>query len=114
VPGQVAKDLAVYNDDTDSEVYAAYRERVRNPNDQLTQDLLGPKEHEQFMEETTAKNPVQGTAAMAMAAPYSAAKALGFAPGGTGEAKTSRASMDEIFGAATGYAKGMKRYFKGK
>jgi hypothetical protein len=49
-----------------------------------------------------------------MAAPYSAAKALGFAPGGTGEAKTSRASVDELFAAGTGYAKGLKRYFKGK
>jgi hypothetical protein len=114
VPGSAAKDLAVYNDDTDSAVYAAYRQRVASSNDQLSQDLLGPKEHEQFMEETTAKNPVQGTAAMAMAAPYSAAKALGFAPGGTGEMKTSRASVDELFAAGTGYVKGMKRYFKGK
>jgi hypothetical protein len=84
------------------------------PNDQLTQDLVAPKEHSQFMEETTANNPVQGTAAMLAAPAYSAAKALGFAPGGTGEAKTSRASVDELFAAGTGYVKGMKRYFKGK
>jgi hypothetical protein len=103
---------ASYLDDTDSDLYAAYRERLKAPNDQLTQDLLAPKEHGQFMEETTAKSPMTGTAAMAMAVPYTAAKALGFAPGGTGEAKTSRASVDELFGAAEGYGRGLKRAFK--
>jgi hypothetical protein len=111
---QAARDLGVYNDDTDSDVYAAYRQRVADPNDQLTQDLVAPREHKQFMQEITERNPVQGTATMAMAVPYSAAKALGVTAGGTGEAKTSRASVDELFAAAEGYGRGMKKFFSRK
>ena len=108
---QAARDLGVYNDDTDNDVYAAYRQRVADPNDQLTQDLVAPKEHKQFMQEITERNPVQGTAAMLAAPAYSAAKALGINVAGTGEAKTSKASVDELFAAAEGYGRGMKKFF---
>jgi hypothetical protein len=113
VPGSAARALG-YNDDTDNELYRMYHIRANAPNDQLTQDLAGPGEHRQFMEEITSQSPMQGTATMAMAIPYSAAKTLGMAPGGTGEAKTSRASMDEIFAAGEGYWEGMKKAFPSK
>ena len=111
MPGAVARDLG-YNDDTDNDPYRMYRIRTRAPQDQLTQDLAGPGEHKQFMQETTERSLVQGTAAMIGTPFYSAAKALGIAPGGTGEAKTSRASLDEVFAAGEGYAKGLKKRFK--
>lgn len=106
-----------YLDDTDNmaaaqDLYGEYKARKRRPNDQLEQDLRAPREHKQFMEETTARNPIVGTAAMVMAPAYSAAKALGIHVGGTGETKASRASTDEIFAAGEGYVRGLKKYFK--
>lgn len=106
--GQAVADLASYADDSDA--YGRYRDRLKAPNDQLTQDTLAPLEHEQFVRETTARNPLVGTAVTAAAFPYAASKALGFAPGGTGEAKTSRASTDEIGAALHGYVGGLKQY----
>jgi hypothetical protein len=128
-------------DDTDvgaaaQDLYSEYRARKERPNDQIEQDLRGPREHKQFMHETTAQNPIVGTAAMAVAPAYSAAKKvtavggfvaamakrasgaaaddIGMKTGGTGETKTSRASLDEVFAAGEGYVKGLKQYFKGK
>lgn len=105
-----AQDLGGYADDSDA--YGRYRDRLKAPNDQLTQDLLAPLEHEQFVQETTARNPLAGTAVAAASFPYAAAKALGFSPGSTGETKTSRASTDEIGGALHGYVKGLRQYVK--
>lgn len=99
-------------DDTDIGVaadlglYSAKRERDRNPKDRLTQDLLGPKEHGQAVEEITSENPIKGVA-MTVAAPvYTAAKALGLT-----DARSS-ASSDEIFSAMEGFGRGVKRYLK--
>lgn len=111
MPRQAAIDLDVYSDDTDNAVYSAYRQRMAAPNDQLTQDLAGPREHGQAVEEITARSPVQGTAMLLASPAYSAAKALGFKPGDAGDAKTSRASVDELFAAAEGYGRGMKKAF---
>lgn len=93
------------------DLYALHRARNTGAaaTDKLTQDLLGPKEHEQFVQETTSLNPIVGTAVLAMTPVYSAAKALGI----KGAQGRSAASIDEIIGGAAGYAKGLKQYFSG-
>jgi hypothetical protein len=120
--GQAATDLAVYADDTDNAVYSAYRQRVADPNNQDAQDNLAPLEHEQFTREVTARNPIAGAAVTLGASAYSGAKMLAQSGSsaaqalvksvGTGEAKTSKASMAEIGGSMTGFGKGLRDYFR--
>lgn len=126
MPGAVARDLG-YNDDTDSDLYRMYRVRTQAPNDQLTQDLAGPAEHKQFVREVTQRDPVGGAVVAALSAGYTGLKylaeseskskrssAIGMAAqtlvnaAGTGEAKTSRASVDEVFAAGEGFVSGLK------
>jgi hypothetical protein len=124
VPRQAAIDLGVYSDDTDNAVYAAYRQRVADPNNQQTQDDLAPLEHEQFVREVTQRNPVAGAAVMIGSSAYSGAKMLAESGSsaaqqlvksvGTREAKTSKASMAEIGGAMYGFGRGLKDYFRGR
>jgi hypothetical protein len=82
-----------------SDPYALNRLREKEPG---LQDLLGPLEHRQFVEEVTRRSPLVGTGVMAMAPAYSAGKALGLFP-----RARSVASWDEIFAAWDGYRRGM-------
>lgn len=95
------------------DLYKASRARNKAPNDQLTQDLIGPEEHRQAVEEMTADNPVAGAAATALAVPYAVAKKTGLrfdqAFGGNQE-KTSEGSMHEVIAAGKGFVAGMKRF----
>jgi len=89
----------------DSDLYAAYRERNKpESKGRAKQDLIAPKEHGQFLEEVTGNNPLVGTAVMAFAPGYSAAKALGLM-----KARSS-GSVNEVLEAAKGYGRGLKRY----
>ena len=91
-----------------TDIYSAYNERKKYPQDQGMQDILGPIEHQQFMQEVTKNNPALGTLLLAGTPFYTALKMIGLSPGGTGEMKTSRPSLDEIFRAWDGYIKGLK------
>src|SRR3990172_5312146 len=91
-------------DDTD-DLYAAYRERNKPENvSRAMQDWIAPTEHCQFMEETTALNPIQGTAALMFAPAYTAAKSLGLI-----KARSS-GSIQELGEAFKGYGRGVKRF----
>lgn len=88
--------------------YGVQRLRAAHAQDQGMQDLLGPIEHQQFMEEVTRRNPLLGTILMGGSIPYTALKAVGLPLGGTGEMKSSRPSLDEIFRAWDGYRRGLR------
>ena len=90
------------------DLYGAYRLRGRYPGDQAWQDLVGPIEHGQFMEEVTRSSPLLGTLLAAGLPLYTVLKMTGLAPGGTGEMKTSRPSLAEIFSGFEGYGRGLK------
>ena len=96
-----------------SDPYSMMRLRTdpRFARDQSMQDYLGPLEHQQFGRELGQTSPLQGGLATAAAAPYSAGKALGFAPGGTGESLTSRPSLEEVLRMALGYGQGIRQRF---
>jgi hypothetical protein len=95
-----------YLDDTDN-LYAMYRERNKPENKgRAAQDLIAPQEHGQFMEEVTARNPIQGAAAMYFAPMYSASKALGIT-----KARSS-GSVKEVLEAGKGFGRGLKQFFK--
>ena len=88
------------------DLYQAERLRQSQPQDQLTQDLLGPENHRQFVKEVTQRNPMLGLLLAAGAPFYTALKILGINSGGTGEMKTSKPSLDEIFAAYQGFDEG--------
>ena len=89
------------------EPYSAYNLRKRYPQDQGWQDLLGPLEHRQFVEEVTKRNPVLGAILLGFSPGYTGLKALGLNLGGTGEMKSSKPSLDEILGAFEGFRRGL-------
>lgn len=76
---------------------------------QQMQDYLGPREHQQFMRELVQTNPMAAYGAMAGAPAYTGMKAMGMAPGGTGEAMTSKPSLEELIRALRGYMAGQGR-----
>lgn len=96
-----------------SDPYSMMRLRTdpRFARDQSMQDYLGPLEHQQFGRELGQTSPLQGGLATAAAAPYSLGKSLGFSPGGTGEALTSRPSLEEVLRMALGYGQGIRQRF---
>ena len=88
------------------DLYNAHRLRGLYPQDQLHQDLLGPEEHKQFVKEVTQQHPMLGLLLAAGAPLYTALKIAGVNLGGTGEMKTSKPSLDEIFAAYQGFNEG--------
>lgn len=88
--------------------YQFYRLRQQYAQDQGMQNLIGPLEHRDFMQEVTKQDPFMG-ALLATAAPfYTAMKALGVNVGDDKSSLTSQPSMDEVFGAWTGFARGLR------
>jgi len=83
------------------------RKKKQFAQNQSMQNFLAPAEHQQFMKDTMQANPMQGLAATMGIPAYTGAKMMGYAPGGTGDAKTSQGSIDEILRALLGARQGM-------
>ena len=71
------------------------------------QNLLGPLEHKQFMEEVTKRDPFLGSLLMVSAPFYTGMKMMGVNPSDDKSTLTSAGSVDEIFSAFDGYMKGL-------
>jgi hypothetical protein len=100
--------------------YKRLRESSQYAQDRAAQDIIGPLEHRDFVEELTRKNPVAGAAAYLASPAYTGVKKIAeitgpgsiadrivTAVGGGGNAKRSSASWDEIFGAMQGFRRGL-------
>ena len=88
-------------------LYEMTRMRGMYPQDQDWQDMYGPLEHRDFMQEVTQRSPVLGTLLAAGLPFYTALKMAGVNLGGTGEMKTSQPSLEEILKGWEGYGRGL-------
>lgn len=91
----------------DDPLYSALALRQKFAGDQDMQNLLGPVEHKQFLQEVTKTDPLLGTILLAAAPAYTGLKALGINVSDDKTTLTSAPSMDEIFAALDGYLRGL-------
>lgn len=92
---------------------ANLRDDPRVAKNQSFQNYMGPFEHQQFMRQLSAQDPVAGMGAGMMTTPYTAAKMA--APGltsalagGGGEALPSQPSLEEIIRSMQGMGQGFQ------